>query len=316
MQGHTMKILMIMDPPKTLTPDMDTSLLIAKEFCSRGHDVYYTEPQKTWLEDNISFCESRKFEYTGGDVQSSLMGKISDEIDNFDIVLMRKDPPVDDLYIGTTYILDYVRIPVINSPDSLRNINEKTIIGKWPDFTPRSFIFGNSEQVISFVRKHNTKAWVIKPLNMFNGMDIFKIWEDYENLEHIVKHMFRKNSFVVLQEFIDKVSHGDKKIFLLGDEILGAMNRVPSEGDFRANIHLGATPEKCILSKEEKHISKIVGEYLISKGVHLSCLDIIDNKLTEVNVTSPSGIPEINRVNKSSLEIKIVDYLEKFKTQD
>lgn len=299
-----------MDRPDSLTPDMDTSLLIAKESSLRGHEVYYTEIDEIWLENNIPACKSRLFKYSGGNVEGALSDRKEYKIDAFDIVIMRKDPPIDDVYISATYILDYVKIPVINSSQSLRDINEKIIIGKWPQFIPDSYVFGNKERVISFLNENPTKKWVIKPLNMFNGMDIFKVWADYEKLDSTMNTIFRSDKFVVVQEFIERVSYGDKKIFLLGKEILGAMNRLPAEGEFRANIHLGAQAEQCVLNDIELNISKEIGEFLLDKGVHLSCLDIIDNKLTEVNITSPSGIPEINRVDNSTLEIQIVDYLE------
>ncbi|MCK5663843.1 MAG: hypothetical protein KAI17_10170 [Thiotrichaceae bacterium] len=317
-----LSICIVIDPLETLKPTMDTSLLIAGECHDRGHKVYVTTGNSlfffrdtTWATVQ-EFCFKRNLTYTS--IMEFAKENTTLPLSNFDIVLMRTDPPVNPKYFGFTYLLDYANTLVLNSPSILRNVTEKSLVLRWPDYTPTCAMSVNPENLIDIVKKDSDVIWVAKPANNFNGNAVFKISaKELKNAISAIQICTNNGTeLAILQEFLPEVVEGDKKIFMIGKEIVGAMNRLPIDDDFRANIHLGAKSEKTVLTKRERHICETVGAYCDSIGAPITCIDMIGEQLTEINITSPSGIPEINKVEKSHFEEVIVDYLEKYVSQN
>ncbi len=305
---------MIIDPLDTLQVEMDTTLLIAAECTRRGHKILVATLDEIFLSQGTAWAEFHEFEYDGKifPLSKAITRSRIMPMAECDVVLMRKDPPFDESYLGATYVLDYANTLVMNSPQGLRNVNEKTIPFKWPSLIPEAYVGRNITTLMGIMAKKGGE-WVVKPLNMRSGERVFRISDTYENTSKILNMVTEEeNKYVVVQRFIEDVFSGDKRIFLVGGQPIGTMNRVPAKGDFRANIHLGATPESCSLTERDKEICDVIGPDLLDLGINIACIDVIGGYLTEVNVTSPSGIPEINKVDNKHYEASIVDYIEDY----
>ncbi len=313
-----LSICIVVELLETLKPAMDTtSLLVAGECHDRGHKVYVTTGDSLFFFRNSTWATIHEFYFKRGITYTSIMEfaktSATRPLSSFDIVLMRIDPPVNSKYFGFTYLLDHANTLVLNSPSTLRNVTEKSLVLQWPDYTPVCAMSVNPENLIDIVEKNSETTWVVKPANNFNGNAVFKISaRELRNAVSAIQICTNSGTeLAVLQEFLPEVAAGDKKIFMIGKEIVGAINRLPIEGDFRANIHLGAKFEKTVITKRERDICETVGAYCDSIGAPIACIDMIGEWLSEINITSPSGIREINKVEKSQFEGIIVDYLEK-----
>ena len=308
--GFMVNIGLIIDPLETLQVEMDTSLLVIAECNQRKHNVFITTLDDLYIQDDQAWTTWQKINYKSNteNFLETTESKFKESLDMCDIVFMRKDPPFDTAYLSSTYILDYAKTEVINSPAGLRNVNEKLFALRLPEITPISFVSRNIKEILAMLEQ---KKWVVKPLNLRSGEGIFQIGRDDWNTEHILQSVTNNGSeFVIVQEFLSDVYKGDKRIFLVDGEPIGIMNRIPPKNNFRANIHLGAKPEKCDLTDRDIYIIEQVNKNLVEMDIPIVCLDIIGNYLSEVNVTSPSGIPEINKVTNKKHEGYIVDYLE------
>lgn len=309
---------MIIDPIETLQVETDTSLLVIGESNRRQHRVLIATLDDLYIKDNKAGALWQEISYRSSDENpADTVGDeyISAPMTDCDVILMRQDPPFDLPYLSSTYILDYAYTHVINSPAALRNANEKLFSLRFPQLVPASFVSRDVEQIFRIIQQKSGQ-WVLKPLNRKGGEGIFRVTKDYPSTPDIINIATHNgNDFIVVQEFLPNVYQGDKRIFLLEGQPIGWMNRIPPQGDFRANIHLGAAPQACELTDRDNEIIKAVGKTLNDIGAPIACLDIIDGYLSEVNITSPSGIPEINRVMGKQLEAVLVDYLEKQATK-
>ena len=310
-----MKIGIVGDALVDLKPEMDTTLLIASAAASRGHEVFYADQTEIWRTENGVYGKWGALFYSEHrpslpqDCVSDLSLKADTE---FDVILMRQDPPVNERYIAVTHILDGCITPVVNSPSSVQRFNEKIAILKLPELCPPSIVTLDWDEIRSFWSRSQNGA-VIKPLNEFNGRGVLKLSVDYEEQEvfKLVRHATNDFSeFCIIQVFVKDVELGDKRFFLLNGDSIGHMKRIPPKGDWRSNIHLGATPVKFEPSERDFLIIKEVKNLLSNYDIPLACIDVIGDFLTEINVTSPSGIPEINKVYDVRLHEIICDWLE------
>ncbi len=303
---------LIIDPLSTLQVEMDTSLLVVAECNQRKHKVLITTLDELYIEENQAWAIWQKinYQYPTDNLLESTEEKFKAPLNVCDVIFMRKDPPFDTAYLSSTYILDYAKTDVVNSPAGLRNANEKLFSLRFPELIPVSFVSRNVKEIRERLQLGPEK-WVIKPLNQRSGEGIFQIDKDNFNTKEILKwSTHNENEFVIVQPFLPEVYKGDKRIFLVDGSPIGWMNRLPPQNDFRANIHLGATPEKCELTDRDIHIIKTISPELSKMDLPITCIDIIGDYLSEVNVTSPSGIPEINQITGQKHEGYIVDYLE------
>lgn len=303
---------LIIDPLETLQVEMDTSLLVIAECNRRKHKVLITTLDELYLQDNQAWAiwQPIHYQHSTENLLETTKEKFKAPLSVCDVVFMRKDPPFDTAYLSSTYLLDYAKTNVVNSSAGLRNANEKLFSLRFPEIIPNSFVSRNIKEIQARLQQGSEK-WVVKPLNQRSGEGIFQIGRDNLDTSDILKLSTQnENEFVIVQEFLSSVYQGDKRIFLVDGNPIGWMNRLPPPNDFRANIHRGASFEKCELTDRDIHIINTVKPELSKLDLPIVALDIIGEYLSEVNVTSPSGIPEINKITGKQHEGYLVDYLE------
>jgi len=308
----TLGIAFIMDPFEKLDSiDEDTSCCLIMECLKRGHEVFYLQVkdlelrgEKAW--GRVSRILERKedrFIMT----QPEMM-----RLDKLQVIFMRKDPPFDLDYLYSTYILEYACPPafIINSPRGIREANEKLYVLNFPQFAPRSFVSKKPKELKKFLFEVGGQM-VIKPLNNCSGKGVLYLREDDINLNSLLEVATQGGErFVIAQEYLPQVREGDKRILLLEGKPLGAMRRVPPPDDYRANIHRGAKFTRAEITPYDEKICRYLSSRLLKDGIYFAGVDVIGGKIVEINVTSPAGIPEINRLNKTYLEKAVIDWVE------
>jgi glutathione synthase len=230
------------------------------------------------------------------------------DLADVDVVLMRQDPPFDLSYITATHLLEHIhpKTLVVNDPAQVRNAPEKLFITHFPDLMPPTLITSNKEQILEFRTEY--QDIIIKPLFGNGGAGVFHIKQDDENLNSLLE-MFDKlyREPIIAQRYEPAVRDGDKRIILIDGEPVGALNRVPAMGESRSNLHVGGTAKKTTITKREGEICKLIGPTLKKRGLIFVGIDIIGDYLTEINVTSPTCLQEINFFDGTRLESDIWD---------
>ncbi len=309
-----MRIALLADPAETLKVSMDTTLLVAGECNRRGHEVFYGSPKDLFLSADGPAALWYPFDYRLKDdrpPQDCLGTPFTAPTSRFDIVFMRQDPPVSEHYLTVTHMLDFSETPVINTPADVRSFNEKISVMRLPGICPPSIVSINPDQIADFVAGF-PEGCVMKPLNLFNGIGVRRIRPGAPDLVETVREGTENfTKYVIVQKFVEDIRNGDKRVYLVEGKPIGRMNRVPQEGEWRANIHLGAQPRRFEMSARDEEIVAAVAGLLARYDMPIACIDIIGDYLTEINVTSPSGIPEINRIYGDGHEQPIVDCLER-----
>jgi len=232
--------------------------------------------------------------------------------DDIHAVFIRPDPPVDELYLMNTWLLDHLpkHIAVINNPSGIRTVNEKVWVSQFKNLTPPTIISANKSELIGFIAKH--KNTIAKPSNAFGGQKVFYIEKGNTNTNVILETLTdRYNKAIVVQKFIPESKNGDKRILLLDGKILGAMLRIHEEGEHRNNIYAGGKAMPATVNARDKKIAGILKPHLQKLGLYFVGIDILGDYLIEVNVTSPTCLQEINRFNNVRLEEKVIDFVEK-----
>ena len=225
-------------------------------------------------------------------------------LNSFNVVLIRQDPPYNMKYLTATYILEKIieTTLVLNNPNSIRNSPEKLLVSNFIDLMPPTLISRNKAEINNFLNLH--KACVIKPLYGNGGKDVFFISINDPNLSVILENFLEKEEHFILHKFISGISKGDKRILLINGEPVGAINRVPNKSQIRANLHIGGIAKKANLSKTDLRICKKIKKTLQEKDLFFAGIDIIDSYLTEIKVTSPTCIREINYFNRDNIADK------------
>jgi len=228
-----------------------------------------------------------------------------------DVVLMRQDPPFDMNYITATHLLEHIHPStlVVNDPVNVRNAPEKLLVTHFPDLLPPTLITVNDDDVRAFRNEH--KDIIVKPLFGNGGAGVFHIKPDDENLGSVLElfgELYRE-PFIV-QRYLPEIRKGDKRIILVDGAPVGAVTRVPPEGDARANFHAGGAAQEATLTAREREICEAIEDTLYQQGLIFVGIDVIGDYLTEINVTSPTGIQEINRLSGTRIEANIWDAIE------
>lgn len=303
------RFLFVMDAYEDLDRSTETSLLLMQELIERGHCVFWMQQEGLALEhDRPVGRVSRVI-----DVEPLVRAQpVWSPLDRFDAVLVRKDPPFDTEYLQLTLILDHLDPGVVqfNEARALRDFNEKMLPLRWPQFTPPSLVTMSADRLARFARRHRTL--VLKPLNDCSGRGIEKLeWDARGNHRRQIEAALRgpdgKPRFVLAQLYLDAVIEGDKRVYLVDGQPLGMVNRIPQPGSFLANIHQGATSVATQLSAREDEIIRTIAPFLREQGILLAGADFIGGYLTELNITSPSAVRQINEVSGGHLHIGIVD---------
>lgn len=303
----------MMDPIEVLIVETETSLLLIGEAGRRGHRCALAHLGDLYLADRTARARTRPIAVEDETRPHAQLGSDEDRaLDGFDLVMMRKDPPVDVDYLNSLMILEPAAeaVPVINDPAGLRGSNEKLLPLEVPGAAAPSVVTADPRVVAEFVREHEDV--VVKPLNEFSGHGIARYSTrdsdlDAESVGGLATHEGRH---VLVQRFLPEVVNGDKRVFVVAGEPLGWVNRLPRAGSFRANIHQGARVEATSLTKRERELIEAFAPILAARGLELAGFDFIGEYVTEINVTSPSALRQINQVMGERLERKLVDWLE------
>jgi glutathione synthase len=302
-----------MDPIETVNIDADSTFALAEEAQKRGHGLWhYLVQHLSYRNGKLSARARRLSVRRERGNHATLGGYETLDLAAVDVVLMRQDPPFDMAYITATHLLEHVhpRTLVVNDPAQVRNAPEKLYVTHFPDLMPPSLITADAGEVAAFRREH--RDIIIKPLFGNGGAGVFHIRPDDENLNALLE-MFTQRSRepIIVQRYLPEVRGGDKRIILIDGEIGGGLLRVPAEGEARANLHVGGKAVKTALTKREHEICERLAPELRARGLVFVGIDVIGDYLTEINVTSPTGIQEIGRYDGVNLAGRIWDAIER-----
>lgn len=308
-----MKHLFIIDPIEQINVKKDTSFAFMLEAQRRKDEVWYATIQQLSGQGSSAFARATRVllrQKQGAHFRSFEAER--KPLSDFQVIWMRKDPPFTMDYIYATYLLELLdpdKTLVLNSPSGLRNANEKAFIMHFPSVIPETMITKSAEDIRAFMKAENGKA-VVKPLDQMGGKGIFLLRDEDPNLASLIEMSTKNgNEFVMIQAFVPEAAVGDKRILLMDGKPLGAVLRVPSGKDFRGNLAVGGKAIKTSLTKQDWKIVETVSPVLKKAGLVFVGLDVLGGYLAEINVTSPTGIQEINRLNQVQIERKVLDWV-------
>ncbi len=302
-----------MDPVEGINIDADSTFALAEEAQARGHALWHYLPQHLSFTGGRVRAKARRLSVRRklGD-HASLGGFETLDLATADVVLMRQDPPFDMAYITATHLLEHIhpRTLVVNDPVHVRNAPEKLFVTHFPDLMPPTLIASDPAEIAAFRAEH--RDVIVKPLFGNGGAGVFHLGPDDENLTALIE-MFTQRSRepLIVQRYLPEVREGDKRIILVDGEAAGAVLRVPAAGEARANLHVGGRAMKTTLTKREREICAAIGPALADRGLIFVGIDVIGDYLTEINVTSPTGLQEIGRFDGVNLAARIWDAIER-----
>ena len=307
-----MKIAFQMDPIGSVNINADSSFRLAEEAQSRGHSLFYYSADKLAFQEGKLTARGHKINVQRVEQMPAILGPEEEvALKDFDVIWLRQDPPFDMHYITTTHLLDLVHpnTLVVNDPFWVRNFPEKLLVLRFPRLIPPTTIARDLETIKAFKAKH--KDVILKPLYGNGGAGVFRLEERESNLSslHELFTGFSREPLIV-QKFLPDVSNGDKRVVLVNGEPVGAINRVPAMGETRSNMHVGGRPEKVCLTDRDFEICAKIGPLLREKGQVFVGIDVIGDYLTEINVTSPTGIQELERFDRINVAEKIWQVIE------
>jgi glutathione synthase len=301
-----------MDPLETVAINADSTFALALEAQRRGFGLYHYLPKNLSWKDGRVLAKARPFKLqrvSGDHVQFGDVEVL--DLAGVDVVLLRQDPPFDLNYISTTHLLDRIHPTtlVVNDPHHVRNAPEKLFVTQFSELMPPSLITYDLDEIRAFRQEHGDI--IVKPLYGNGGAGVFHLRPDDTNLGSL-HELFQRylNEPLMIQLYLPAVRLGDKRIILVDGKVAGAVNRVPAEGESRANMHVGGRAEKSTLTHREQEICEAIGPALKQRGLIFVGIDVIGDYLTEINVTSPTGIQEIDRFDGVSIEGRIWDVIE------
>lgn len=306
--GIYVKWLFVIDPIESLKYATDSSFAIMKEASRRGIRVFHCTVQQLSHSDGETRCAARFFPFP--DTDYGVQNSAGFRLDDFDMIFMRKDPPYDDSYHYATQILSLATKPVVNSPRALRDFNEKLAILGFPDLIPETVVTSSRDDILAFLGRHE-EGIVLKSLDSYQGRSVTRI-EKREPIEAIDRKMGEFSAGftlpVMIQQFLPAVQEGDKRILVLGGRCIGAVSRVPKKGSFLSNFAQGGTGKKTMITKRDAEIVDRISGFLVENGLHFVGIDVIGDCLTEINITCPTGIVQVNALDGVVLEKQVVDY--------
>lgn len=307
-----MKIAFQMDPIGPININADSSFRIAEEAQARGHELFYYTPERLSYREGRVLARGWPLTVRREEGNHYTLGDEAEvDLSTFDVVWLRQDPPFDMFYITTTHLLDRIQpgTLVVNDPFWVRNYPEKLLVLDFPDLTPPTMVTRDLEDLKSFKAEH--KDVILKPLYGNGGAGVFRLTPQDRNLASL-HELFSANSRepLIMQKFLPDVSNGDKRVILVDGAPVGAIYRVPAAGETRSNMHVGGRPEKVGLSERDLEICARIGPLLKEKGQVFVGIDVIGDYLTEINVTSPTGIQELERFDGVNIAEKIWEAIE------
>ncbi|MCT4373476.1 glutathione synthase [Yangia mangrovi] len=307
-----MKIAFQMDPIGSVNIDADSTFRLAEEAQARGHELFYYGPDDLAYEEGRVTARGHWMTVQRVAEQPAILGpRTVVDLAEVDVVWLRQDPPFDMHYITTTHLLDRIApgTLVVNDPFWVRNSPEKLLVLNFPELTPPTTIARDLETIKAFKAKHGDV--ILKPLYGNGGAGVFRLDQNDRNLSslHELFTSFSREPLIV-QKYLPAVSKGDKRVILVDGEPVGAINRVPAAGEVRSNMHVGGRPEKVELTARDREICATIGPVLKEKGQVFVGIDVIGDWLTEINVTSPTGIQELERFDGINVAARIWEAIE------
>ena len=307
-----MKVALQMDPVGPINIDADSTFRIGIEAQARGHSLFYYTPDRLSYREGRVMARGWPIELRREKGNHYTLGEETDvDLSEFDVVWLRQDPPFDMHYITLTHLLDMIhpKTLVVNDPFWVRNYPEKLLVLNFPELTPPTTIARDLQTIRAFKDKHGDV--ILKPLYGNGGAGVFRLDENDRNLSslHELFTGFSREPLIV-QKYLPAVTRGDKRVILVDGEPVGAINRVPAEGETRSNMHVGGRPEKIALTDRDREICDRIGPLLREKGQIFVGIDVIGDWLTEINVTSPTGIQELERFDGTNAAAKIWEAIE------
>ncbi len=301
-----------MDPIEGVDIDTDSTFVLALEAQRRGHGLFHYLPTDLHYQHGRVYAKARALQVRREPGNHCTLGA-PEELDlrALDIVLMRQDPPFNMNYIAATHLLERIHPEtlVVNDPVSVRNAPEKLFVTHFPELMPPTLITYDPEEIKAFRAEH--KDIILKPIYGAGGSGIFHIREDDDNLNSLLSLLGEVvREPLMVQRYLPEIRRGDKRIVLIDGEPGGAVNRVPAPGEARANLHVGGRAEKTTLTRRDLEICEALGPVLQEQGLLFVGIDVIGDWMTEINVTSPTGLQEIDRFDQVCLEARIWDAIE------
>ena len=310
---QVLRIGVVMDPIEKINIDKDTTFVLLLEAQKRGHEVYYMELDDLFIRGGMSYGRSRRIHVKRGTPHYQLGEFETGALEDFDVVLMRKDPPFDMRFFFSTHLLSLIdgqKCFVMNSPRGLREANEKLYALRFPEQIPQTLVTSDMQRLKDFMEEHGGEM-IIKPLDGSGGSGVFYLNQRDRNTNSILEAATNNGQKLVMgQRYLPEIRQGDKRIIVLNGEPLGAVLRVPLEEETRGNIHVGGQCVRTDVTPRDREICEALSPLLRQDGLYFVGLDVIGSYLTEVNVTSPTGIQEINSLNGVRLESQVVDFIE------
>jgi glutathione synthase len=310
----SLKIAVQMDPIASINPAGDSTFAMMLEAQARGHKVDYYVPGTLALRDNVVTADLAPvtvFDKPKGE-HFALGDFARADLATYDVVLMRQDPPFDMNYITISHILErlHPKTFVVNPPSAVRNAPEKILVTEFPQLMPPTLVTRDRAQIHAFRKEHGNI--ILKPLYGNGGAGVFFLQEGDQNLASLIElfeQSFREPFMV--QKYLPDVRKGDKRIIIIDGEPVGAINRVPADGEARSNMHVGGRPELIELTPRDREICSTIAPALRERDMIFVGIDVIGDYLTEINVTSPTGIREIKRFGGPDIAVLIWDAIEK-----
>jgi glutathione synthase len=297
-----MRIAVQMDPIETMVVARDTSLALMLEAQARGHEVWWFTPNEVFFDTGLVKARARRVSVW---LEDSKHYETHEEavraLDDFDVILIRQDPPFDMGYVSNTYLLELTKALVLNPPLGVRNISEKMSILRFPELTPKTWVGRDLDALEDFASRF--EQVVLKVLYLMGGDGVIKLRADADDFRvRASKFMAAAGREPILaQEFLPAVAGGDKRLFVLGGEPFGAVKRMPQAGEFRANLHAGGVAHAAEVDDNDRRIAAAVAPLLQREGILFAGLDVIAGKLIEINVTSPTLVQELKRFGGADL---------------
>ncbi len=308
----SLRVAIQMDPIAAIDINADTTFRIAEEAQARGHDLFYYTPDKLAYQEGRVTARGWPLQVQRQAGNHFFLGEETEvDLSTFDVVWLRQDPPFDMGYITTTHILEMIHPEtlVVNDPNWVRNYPEKLLVLQFPDLTPPTTIARDLQTLKAFKDRHSDI--ILKPLYGNGGAGVFRLDANDRNLSSLHELFIGiNNEPLIAQKFLPDVSKGDKRVILVDGEPVGAINRVPAKGETRSNMHVGGRPEKVDLTDRDLEICAAIGPLLREKGQIFVGIDVIGGSLTEINVTSPTGIQELERFDGINVAEKIWQAIE------
>ncbi len=308
----SLKVAIQMDPIEGVNIETDTTFFLMLEAQTRGHGLWHFAPDRLALEDGRVLARGHALNLRAvkGD-HHSLGGREVRDLAEFDVVLMRQDPPFDMAYITATHLLEKIhpRTLVVNDPAEVRNAPEKLFVTGFPGLQPPTLITSDPEAIRDFRDRHGDM--VLKPLYGGGGSGVVRLAPDDPNLDALLElHAMIGREPVIAQKFIPAVSKGDKRVLLVDGEPVGAINRIPASGQVRSNLARGGRAEAVELTARDRDICRIIGPELKRRGLLFVGIDVIGDYLTEINVTSPTGAQQLSRFGGANAAAALWDRIE------